>query len=55
MMFYPQRLSVYVQLSDGKPGQVIDDSIPNPYNEEAYKEYQRLKKAVRERRCQREP
>ena len=41
---YVQRLSVYVQLSDGKPGQAVDPDIPNPYNEEAYGEYQRLKK-----------
>ncbi|KAJ4375229.1 hypothetical protein N0V83_002315 [Neocucurbitaria cava] len=39
-----QRLSVYVQLSDGKPGQAVDPDIPNPYNEEAFQEYQRLKK-----------
>ena len=39
-----QRLSVYVQMSDGKPGQAVDPDIPNPYNEEAYEEYQRLKK-----------
>ncbi|KAF2819489.1 hypothetical protein CC86DRAFT_374982 [Ophiobolus disseminans] len=41
---YIQRLSVYVQLSDG-PGQAVDPDIPNPYNEEAYEEYQRLKKS----------
>ena len=41
---YVQRLSVYVQLSDGRPGQAVDPDIPNPYNEEAYEEYQRLKK-----------
>ncbi|KAI8938981.1 hypothetical protein NX059_004825 [Plenodomus lindquistii] len=42
---YVQRLSVYVQLSDGTPGQAVDPDIPNPYNEEAYEEYQRLKKS----------
>ncbi|KAH5139488.1 hypothetical protein HBI56_226600 [Parastagonospora nodorum] len=42
---YVQRLSVYVQLSDGRPGQAVDPDIPNPYNEEAYEEYQRLKKS----------
>jgi hypothetical protein len=42
---YVQRLSVYVQLSDGAPGQAVDPDIPNPYNEEAYEEYQRLKKS----------
>jgi hypothetical protein len=42
---YVQRLSVYVQLSDGSPGQAVDPDIPNPYNEEAYEEYQRLKKS----------
>ncbi|KAH9869191.1 hypothetical protein IAQ61_006396 [Plenodomus lingam] len=41
---YVQRLSVYVQLSDGKSGQAVDPDIPNPYNEEAYEEYQRLKR-----------
>ncbi|KAF2848187.1 hypothetical protein T440DRAFT_454699 [Plenodomus tracheiphilus IPT5] len=41
---YVQRLSVYVQLSDGKPGQAVDPDIPNPYDEEAYEEYQRLKR-----------
>lgn len=39
-----QRLSVYVQMSEGEPGQAVDPDIPNPYNEEAYEEYQRLKK-----------
>lgn len=42
---YVQRCSVYVQLSDGRPGQAVDPDIPNPYNEEAYEEYQRLKKS----------
>ena len=41
---YVQRLSVYVQLSDDAPGQAVDPDIPNPYDEEAYEEYQRLKK-----------
>lgn len=41
---YVQRLSVYVQLSNGKPGQAVDPDIPNPYNEEAFEEYQRLKR-----------
>jgi hypothetical protein len=40
-----QRISVYVQLKEGSPGQVVDPDIPNPYNEEAYEEYQRLKKS----------
>jgi len=39
-----QRLSVYVQLSNGRPGQALDPDIPNPYNEEAFEEYQRLKR-----------
>lgn len=39
-----QRLSCYVQLSEGRPGQAVDPDIPNPYDEEAYEEYQRLKK-----------
>ncbi|KAF1916411.1 hypothetical protein BDU57DRAFT_449622 [Ampelomyces quisqualis] len=42
---YVQRLSVYVQLSDGSAGQAVDPDIPNPYNEEAYEDYQRLKKS----------
>lgn len=42
---FVQRLSVYVQLSDGRPGQAVDPDIPNPYNEEAYEDYQRLKKS----------
>jgi hypothetical protein len=42
---YAQRLSVYVQRSEGRPGQAVDPDIPNPYNEEAYEEYQRLKKS----------
>jgi hypothetical protein len=42
---YVQRLSVYVQLSDGTPGQAIDPDIPNPYDEEAWGEYMRLKKS----------
>jgi hypothetical protein len=41
---YVQRLSVYVQLSDDAPGQAVDPDIPNPYDEEAYEEYIRLKK-----------
>ncbi|EUC42545.1 hypothetical protein COCMIDRAFT_103211 [Bipolaris oryzae ATCC 44560] len=42
---YVQRLSVYVQLSDGTPGQAVDPDIPNPYDEEAWEEYMRLKKS----------
>lgn len=42
---FVQRLSVYVQLSDGTPGQAVDPDIPNPYDEEAYEEYQRLKRS----------
>lgn len=41
---YAQRLSVYVQLSDGEPGMPVDPDIRNPYNNEEYQEYQRLKK-----------
>ncbi|KAF2746894.1 hypothetical protein M011DRAFT_519517 [Sporormia fimetaria CBS 119925] len=41
---YAQRLSVYVQLSDGEPGIPVDPDIRNPYDEEEYKEYQRLRK-----------
>ncbi|CAN9463869.1 unnamed protein product [Alternaria alternata] len=42
---YVQRLNVYVQLSDGTPGQAVDPDIPNPYDEEAWEEYMRLKKS----------
>ncbi|KAF1939585.1 hypothetical protein EJ02DRAFT_381455 [Clathrospora elynae] len=46
---YVQRLSVYVQLResgrDGNPSQAVDPDIPNPYDEEAYGEYQRLKRS----------
>lgn len=42
---YVQRLSVYVQLSDGMPGQAVDPDIPNPYDDEAWEEYMRLKKS----------
>jgi hypothetical protein len=43
---YVQRLSVYVQLSEGiPPGQAVDPDIPNPYDEEAWEEYVRLKKS----------
>jgi Mg2+ and Co2+ transporter CorA len=41
---YAQRLSVYVQLKDGEPGMPVDPNIRNPYNEEEYQEYQRLKR-----------
>ncbi|KAF2787082.1 hypothetical protein K505DRAFT_288572 [Melanomma pulvis-pyrius CBS 109.77] len=41
---YVQRLSVYVQLSDGEPGLPVDPDIRNPYNEEELKEYQRLRR-----------
>ncbi|KAG9389349.1 CorA Mg2+ and Co2+ transporter [Pyrenophora tritici-repentis] len=42
---YVQRLSVYVQYSDGMPGQAVDPDIPNPYDDEAWDEYMRLKKS----------
>lgn len=42
---YVQRLSVYVQYSDGVPGQAVDPDIPNPYDDEAWDEYMRLKKS----------
>ncbi|KAF2478000.1 uncharacterized protein BDR25DRAFT_338695 [Lindgomyces ingoldianus] len=41
---YVQRLSVYVQRSEGPPGLPVDPDIRNPYNEEEYQEYQRLKR-----------
>ncbi|KAF1832428.1 hypothetical protein BDW02DRAFT_529930 [Decorospora gaudefroyi] len=40
---YVQRLSVYVQFSDGIAGEAEDPDVPNPYDEEAWDEYQRLK------------
>lgn len=40
-----QRLSVYVQLSNSTPGSATDPDIPNPYNEEEFEDYQRLKKS----------
>ncbi|KAF2268443.1 hypothetical protein CC78DRAFT_510193 [Lojkania enalia] len=40
---YAQRLSVYVQLSDGEAGLPIDPDIRNPYHDEEYEEYYRLK------------
>lgn len=39
---YAQRLSVYVQLSDGEPGVDVDPDIRNPYSEEESQENQRL-------------
>ncbi|ORY01338.1 hypothetical protein BCR34DRAFT_546370 [Clohesyomyces aquaticus] len=41
---YVQRLSVYVQKSEGEPGLPVDPDIRNPYNEEEYQEYQRLRR-----------
>ncbi|KAF2711416.1 hypothetical protein K504DRAFT_465173 [Pleomassaria siparia CBS 279.74] len=41
---YVQRLSVYVQLSDGQPGLPLDEDLLNPYNEEERQEYQRLRR-----------
>ncbi|KAF3045081.1 Guanine nucleotide exchange factor lte1 [Didymella heteroderae] len=40
-----QRLSVYVQLSTSTPGSATDPDMPNPYNEEEFEDYQRLKKS----------
>lgn len=42
---FAQRLSVYIQMSDGEPGLPTDPEIKNPYmSNEEYEEYQRLKK-----------
>ncbi|KAF2012165.1 hypothetical protein BU24DRAFT_426001 [Aaosphaeria arxii CBS 175.79] len=41
---YAQRMSVYIQMSDGEPGRPMDPDIRNPYDEEEYEEYQRLKR-----------
>ncbi|KAF2001423.1 hypothetical protein P154DRAFT_553688 [Amniculicola lignicola CBS 123094] len=46
---YAQRLSVYVQLSDGEPGLPDDPDIRNPYSEEQRNEYQRFKKQYKSR------
>ena len=40
---FVQRLSVYIQLSDGEPGLPVDPDIRNPYNIEDLQEYQRLR------------
>jgi hypothetical protein len=48
---YAQRLSVYVQLSDGEVGMPVDDlGVPNPYWEDEGREYQRLKTRVERER-----
>ncbi|KAH7118817.1 hypothetical protein B0J11DRAFT_77552 [Dendryphion nanum] len=42
---FAQRMSVYVQLSDGEPGLPSDPDIKSPYmSSEEYEDYQRLKK-----------
>ncbi|OCK75711.1 hypothetical protein K432DRAFT_361619, partial [Lepidopterella palustris CBS 459.81] len=41
---FVQRLSVYVQRSEGEPYLPSDPDIRNPYNEAEYGEYQRLKR-----------
>ncbi|KAF2240883.1 hypothetical protein BU26DRAFT_470142 [Trematosphaeria pertusa] len=41
---YVQRLSVYVQLDDGEAGELDDPDIRNPYDEDQYQEFQRLKR-----------
>ncbi|KAF2878151.1 hypothetical protein BDV95DRAFT_663363 [Massariosphaeria phaeospora] len=41
---YLQRLSVYIQLSDGVPGEPVDEDVRNPYDEEQYEQYEKLKK-----------
>ncbi|KAF2661838.1 hypothetical protein K491DRAFT_586706 [Lophiostoma macrostomum CBS 122681] len=40
---YVQRMSVYVQLSDGDPTLPVDPDMPSPYNEDEGQEYHRLK------------
>jgi hypothetical protein len=41
---YVQRLSVYIQLSDGEPGLPVDPDIRNPYNEEDLDTYQKIRR-----------
>ncbi|KAF2115493.1 hypothetical protein BDV96DRAFT_81257 [Lophiotrema nucula] len=41
---YAQRLSVYVQFSDGQPALPVDPDIRNPYNDEEYQNLQHLKR-----------
>jgi Mg2+ and Co2+ transporter CorA len=41
---YAQRLSVYVQISDGEPGLPVDPDIRNPYSEDESHEYGQSKK-----------
>lgn len=41
---FVQRLSVYIQRSEGVPYLPTDPDIRNPYNEAEYREYQRLKR-----------
>ncbi|KAF2195270.1 hypothetical protein K469DRAFT_649019 [Zopfia rhizophila CBS 207.26] len=41
---YVQRLSVYIQRSEDEPSLPVDPDIRNPYNEEEYQEYQRLRR-----------
>ncbi len=42
---YVQRLSVYVQFSNGSAGSASDPDVPNPYNEEEFEDFKRLKKS----------
>jgi hypothetical protein len=41
---FVQRLSVYIQRSEGDPYLPTDPDIRNPYNEAEYREYQRLRR-----------
>jgi len=41
---FVQRLSVYIQMSDGEPGLPVDPDIRNPYDQVEVEEYQRLKR-----------
>jgi hypothetical protein len=39
---YVQRMSVYIQLKDGEPGQPVDPEIRNPYNQGQYEKNERM-------------
>jgi hypothetical protein len=41
---FVQRMSVYIQMSDGEPGLPVDPEIRNPYDQVEVEEYQRLRR-----------
>jgi hypothetical protein len=46
---FVQRLSVYVQQSEGEPALPLDPEIRNPYNESEWVEYQGLRKQYKDK------